>query len=95
MRNNLAPPDSLQSNQRPTVKFPSQAPETKTSYPDLLDYITTRTKNLNQSTPFSEPRTITKTLLTKTDQKKTETEVILDAIHAIYHKNEELLVPQE
>lgn len=66
MRNNSAPPDSLRSQQRPTVKFPSQAPDTKTSYPDLLDQITTRTKNINQSTPFSEQRTTTKTLVTKT-----------------------------
>ena len=95
MRNISAPPDSAESKLRPTVKFPSQGPNPKTSYPDLLDQITTRSKNPNQSTPFSEPRTTSKTVVTSTGQKKTETEVILDAIHAILHKNEELLVPQE
>jgi hypothetical protein len=95
MRNNSAPPDSLQSQQRPTVKLPSQAPDTKASYPDLLDQITTRSKNLNQSTPFSEQRTNTKTLVTKTGQKKTQTEVLLEAINEIYKKNELLLVPKE
>jgi hypothetical protein len=33
--------------------------------------------------------------VTKTGQKKTQTEVLLEAIHEIYKKNEVLLVPQE
>jgi hypothetical protein len=66
MRNNSAPPDSLQSQQRTIVKSPSQAPDTKTSYPILLDHTATLSKNLNQLTPISEQPTITKTLMTKT-----------------------------